>query len=293
MNFPLVSICIPTYNGEAFIAEAMDSAISQTYPNLEIIVSDDASVDATLEIIESYRLKTSIPIHIFNHEPSGIGANWNHCIKKAKGEYIKFLFQDDVLMVNCVKVMVDVLEKDDTIALAASKREFLVDESYLNKKTKVWIEKYNDLQKTINFPIYNGMQILDKQLFKHTNFFNSPWNKVGEPTTILFRKTLVEDIGYFREDLKQILDYEFYNRVLKHHSIGVLQDKLVKFRLHEQQATVLNRNNDQKDYQIYDRLIYDDYFWYLNKSMRIYFLKKYNPLVRFYFKLIKKIKRFI
>ena len=58
----LVSICIPTYNGAAYILEAMDSAIIQTYPNLEIIVSDDASKDETLHIIEGYKAKTKIPI---------------------------------------------------------------------------------------------------------------------------------------------------------------------------------------------------------------------------------------
>ena len=72
----------------------MNSAISQTYPNLEIIVSDDASIDSTLEIVTSYRDKTEIPIHIYNHQPSSIGANWNNCIKKANGVYMKFLFQD-------------------------------------------------------------------------------------------------------------------------------------------------------------------------------------------------------
>jgi hypothetical protein len=77
---------------------------------------------------------------------------------------------------------------------------------------------------------------------------------------------------------------------LKYQPIGILQDKLVKFRLHSQQATVINKNNDQEDYVIYDRLIYDDYLWYLNKRMRIYFLKKYNPLARLIFKVIRKIK---
>lgn len=292
-NRPLVSICIPTYNGAQFIAETMDSAIAQTYTNLEIIVSDDASMDETLAIIESYINKTNIPIHIHKHQPNGIGANWNHCIKKANGTYIKFLFQDDVLLLDCIETMVGTLEGDDTIALVASKRDFIIEDSYLNEETKAWVEKYGDLQSTINFQKYNGKQILDKQLFKHKEYFNSPRNKVGEPSTVLFRKDLVNSIGYYREDLKQVLDYEFYNRILKHQSIVILQDKLVKFRLHSQQATVINKNNDQKDYVIYDRLMYDDYLWCLNKTMRLYFLKKYNPLVRLIFKVIKNIKSFI
>ena len=52
---PLVSICIPSYNGEKWIREAIDSALAQTYKPLEIVIVDDASTDNTLEIIQSYR----------------------------------------------------------------------------------------------------------------------------------------------------------------------------------------------------------------------------------------------
>jgi hypothetical protein len=74
---------------------------------------------------------------------------------------------------------------------------------------------------------------------------------------------------------------------LKKYKIAVLEKELVKFRLHQQQATNENRGNDGLDYMIYDRLIYDEYFWYLNKRKQKYFLKKYNPFV----KLLLKIKR--
>ena len=110
---PLVSICIPTYNGAKFIKEAMDSAIAQTYANLEIIVSDDASKDGTLSIIESYKNKTLIPIHIYNHNPEGIGANWNHSVSKAQGDYIKFLFQDDILEPTCIERMMQLATQMD------------------------------------------------------------------------------------------------------------------------------------------------------------------------------------
>ncbi|GAA0747835.1 hypothetical protein GCM10009431_25680 [Gaetbulibacter jejuensis] len=269
----------------------MDSALAQTYPNLEIVVSDDASIDATLELIASYKTKTSIPIYIHHHTPNGIGANWNHCVRKANGEYIKFLFQDDVLLPECVALMVAVLEQHQTIALVASKREFIVESSYLNDTSKAWIDTYNDLQCTLDYPVKNAIQVLNRSLFKHQSYFDSPRNKVGEPSTLLFRTSLLDTVGYFREDLKQILDYEFYNRVLKRYSIAIMQEPLVKFRLHGQQATVLNKNNDQTDYVIYDRLMYDDYLWSLNKDMRLYFLKKYNPFVRLVFKGLKRLKR--
>jgi len=284
---PYVSICIPTFNGEQFIVEAMQSAIAQTYSNLEIIVSDDASNDDTLKLIEQFKEKTNIPIYIYHHKPNGIGANWNHCIKKANGKYIKFLFQDDVLKSNCIEKMIQVLETNKSIALVASKREFIIEVSYLNEETSSWIKRYSNLQATLNLPLIDGIRYLDKNLFKSILFLDDPKNKVGEPSAVLFNKKLIQKIGYFREDLKQILDYEFYYRVLKKHKIAVLETELVKFRLHQHQATNVNKGKDASDYYIYDQLIYKEYFWYLNYKKKVEFLKKYHPM----FKLFLRIKR--
>jgi glycosyltransferase involved in cell wall biosynthesis len=294
-DYPLVSICIPTYNGAAFIAEAMDSAIVQTYPNLEIIVSDDASTDGTLEIIESYKTRTAIPIHIFHHEPRGIGANWNHCMRQANGVYIKFLFQDDVLEPQCIEEMVKVINQDKSMGFVACKREFIVEPSFLNADTKKWIEIYGDLQSTLHLPVHHGLSIINKSIFKSDTLFKSPLNKIGEPTTILFRKDLIDTIGYFREDLKQVLDYEFCYRVLKKKNIGIITDKLVKFRLHNMQATVKNKDNETyaADHKIYERLIFDHYFWYLNSTMQKRLLRKYNWFAGFFYNTLDAIKRII
>lgn len=282
---PLVSICIPTYNGAQFIAEAMDSAIAQTYPNLEIVVSDDESSDSTLEIIETYKLKTSIPIHIYHHHPNGIGANWNHCIKKANGVYIKFLFQDDVLFPNCIEKMVVVFESHNNIAIVACKRQFIVETSFLNENSDKWIATYGDLQKTLNFDIINGLMIIDHKLFGKQNFFESPLNKIGEPTTILFKKNLIDAIGYFREDLQQVLDYEFCYRVLKKQLIAIINEPLVKFRLHGKQTTVLNKASNVyvKDYAIYEKIVFKNYYQFLSATMKKRLLRKYNYIVGLFY----------
>lgn len=290
---PLVSICIPTFNGAQFITEAMDSAIVQTYPNLEIIVSDDASLDTTLQIIESYKSKTSVSISIFHHKPNGIGANWNHCIQQANGVYIKFLFQDDVLKPDCIQEMVKVLDEDKSIGLVTCKRDFIIKPSFLNDETKKWIDIYGDLQHNLNLTSKEGISYLDNGLFKSDEFFKSPLNKVGEPSTILFRKKLVETIGFFREDLKQVLDYEFCYRILKKRKIAIINKKLVKFRLHSLQYTVQNKENDiyDSDHKKLDRIIYDQYFWYLSRYKKKVFLRKYNRIINILFKAIDNIKR--
>ena len=86
---PLISICIPTYNGESFLEEALDSIVNQTYRNIEVVFSDDASADNTLGIIDKFKSQSNLPIYVFNHLPKGIASNWNHTLEKANGKYIK------------------------------------------------------------------------------------------------------------------------------------------------------------------------------------------------------------
>ncbi|OMP31159.1 glycosyltransferase [Mangrovimonas sp. DI 80] len=295
MSLPLVSICIPTYNGARFIKQAMDSAIAQTYSNLEIVVSDDDSRDNTLEIIESYKNKTNIPIYIMGHQPNGIGSNWNNCIKHAKGVYIKFLFQDDVLMPECVSQMVLVIEKEKRVDIVACKREFIIDSSFENIQSKKWIDHMADLQKTLNLEYNENIAYLDKTLFCSDQFFETPLNKVGEPSTILFKKELVNRIGYFSEELNQVLDYEFCYRVLKTRRIAIMQKTLVKFRLHGLQATVKNKDNEifGADFKKLERIYVSNYIRLLDPYMRKVLLRRNNRWVSSFYNTIDNIKSWL
>lgn len=286
MNNPLVSICIPTYNGEKFIEEALESAINQTYSNIEIIISDDNSVDNTLQIIKEELDRSTIPFYIFNHEPKGIGANWNNCIKKANGKYIKFLFQDDILEPTCIEKMVSILEINPSIKLVVSKRNILVEDSFKSERTNQWIEMYGDLQSDLDLKQENGFSIIDKKIFKQNSFLIEPLNKFGEPSVILFEKSIVEKIGKYRDDLVQMLDFEFCNRIILKYKAAILNEKLVTFRLHLKQET--NKNiGKTSDLLKYNSIAYKQYFWYLNTKAKKKLLKEHSVLV----KILVNIKR--
>jgi len=276
MSNPLVSICIPTYNGESFIGEAMESAINQTYRPLEIIVSDDASSDTTLEIIKSFIPKTDIPIRISHHNPSGIGANWNNSVKKSSGEYIKFLFQDDLLKPDCIQSMIKLATEDEDIGIVFSQRELIVDGDP-NDYAK-WIDQFNDLQSnwTKIEKIQHGSSLL-----RDPNFLSHPRNKVGEPTAVLLKKSVFKKVGYFNIDLQQALDYEFWYRVFKYFKAGYINNELVAFRLHNQQTTVKNNQTTIPDYQEYPKLVYKNLFWLLNPRLQKKLFFRYNSFGRF------------
>lgn len=267
----MVSICIPTCNGEQFLTEALDSIVNQSYKNFEVIIGDDLSEDHTFEIISKYKSKIEQPINIFrNKSRLGIGANWNNTIAHARGKYVKLLFQDDVMAPNCLEKFVQILESDPNIGLVASKREFIIDEDY-KVEAENWLKLHRNLQKSLKSTKFeNGT--LDKSFIKSKLFFTSPLNKIGEPSCTMFRRDLIEKVGNFNEHLRQKLDYEFYYRLLKHAKIKVTEDILVVFRLHGNQATVHNNRNNLDESSIYYGSILKNLFWQLSFKQRLFLI---------------------
>ena len=285
VTFPLVSICIPTYNGATYIEEAIQSAINQTYSNLEIVISDDASKDNTLTIIERFKSKTKIPISITFHDPKGIGANWNNCIRHSNGAYIKFLFQDDVLLPHCIETMITMAIKYPNAGLIYSKRTFI----YENLTSE--IEKFKAYYGPIhthwdNIEVEQGV-LPGSVYLKDKAFLNSPKNKIGEPTNVLLKMECFETIGFFNETLQQILDSEYWYRVMCKYDIAFIDEALVKFRLHANQASNINKNREIPDGQLMYKAYYDNLFWYLHPKSQFKLLKLYHPI----FKTLTKIKR--
>lgn len=287
MNNSLVSVCIPTYNGANFLAAALNSIEQQTYKNLEVIISDDTSKDETLHILEVYSCNTNFPVQILKHESSGIGANWNNCLKNANGTYIKFLFQDDLLFPNCIEEMVAVLNTEKGIGLVSAKRKIIV-EGEESKEVMKWILDYGDLQAEMEL-LDNDRYLLDRTFFKDPLVTLTAQNFIGEPSGILFRKSLVSEIGYFREDMVQILDVEFYNRVLKKSKIAILNRRLYAFRIHEDQATKLNKGKYGGDLWLYKKLLLEQYFWCLSTNLRQQLLDLFFPFGGCIFRKYRKI----
>lgn len=111
MNTPLVSVLMTSYNREDYIAEAIQSVLSSTFQNYELIISDDASTDRTVEIAKSYAAKDSrIQVYI-NEKNLTDYPNRNKAAAYAKGKYIKYLDSDDVMYPYTLQIMVDYMEQ--------------------------------------------------------------------------------------------------------------------------------------------------------------------------------------
>src|SRR3954452_7649645 len=104
MPHPLISIIVCTYNGEKFLKEQIESIINQTYPNLQIIIADDASTDNTTKIISAYTSLSNIKI-IQRTDNVGYSQNFYNAALEAEGEYIAFSDQDDVWLPNKIATL--------------------------------------------------------------------------------------------------------------------------------------------------------------------------------------------
>lgn len=116
----MISVCIATYNGERYLREQLDSILPQLGEGDEVVVSDDGSTDATLDILQSYADER---IKLFHNNQKGFVRNFENALKNAKGDYIFLSDQDDVWLPNKVQVCVEALGKH----IAVNHNSLLVD----------------------------------------------------------------------------------------------------------------------------------------------------------------------
>jgi glycosyltransferase involved in cell wall biosynthesis len=253
---PLVSVLIPTYQGEEFLEEALDSVLSQTYHNLEIIISDDGSVDRTLEIAKNFQLQSSIKFKILTHQRLGMIPNWNFCLSMAQGKYIKFLFQDDVITASCIKDMVQLAESDEDIGLVFSARGVLIARGVETNETCLNIIK--DIENLhLAWSKLESIQ-LGINLLKDPKFLDGCINKIGEPSTVLIRRNVFDILGDFDPNLCQLVDVDMWCRIMLQYKVGFINKTLSYFRIHFSQQTVQNHEEGK---------ITNDYQFFLQKMM--------------------------
>lgn len=107
----MVTVIIPAYNVENYIERCLDSVSKQTYGNIQVIVVDDGSQDATLQKAESF--ESNISMRVFSQTNSGVSSVRNRAIDLAEGEYIYFLDADDVLEPDAIRTLVEAMESSD------------------------------------------------------------------------------------------------------------------------------------------------------------------------------------
>lgn len=124
-DYPLVSIGVPVFNGDDYLAAALDSIVNQSYQNLEIIISDNCSTDKTQEICLTYQQKDPRVKYFRAEENLGATWNFNQVLHLAGGKYFRWAAHDDVLAPTCIEKCVSVLEANPEVVLCHSKVEVI------------------------------------------------------------------------------------------------------------------------------------------------------------------------
>jgi glycosyltransferase involved in cell wall biosynthesis len=232
---PLVTVCVPTYNGVEFLREALDSVCSQSYTELEILIVDDRSSDGTLDILDSYRNKDNRVRVQQNAQNRGLVGNWKRCVELARGEYIKFAFQDDVLLPSCVKALVDAALTQN-VRFTFCAREFIFEEGAL-KGDAHYFERHRETTASR----FGTSDVISPEQFCSAVVQEWPMNIVGEPIVTLLHKSVFADYGSFNRHLLQLCDYEYWCRIGANEPIVYVPEVLARFRVHDTATTSKNR----------------------------------------------------
>lgn len=288
---PLVSIIVITYNSAKYVLETLESAKTQTYRNIELIITDDFSTDDTVTICENwleenkdYFKRTKL---ITVEKNTGIPANCNRGLYNSKGEWIKVIAGDDALMNDCIKDNTDFVGSDPAIAFC-----FSLMNSYENnfEAENLILEDRNRIAFLSNFSKLNNkfqLKIIEKT------------STITAPATFINRIELIK-LGGFDESFTFIEDWTTWYRWSKNgNKFYFLPKKTVKYRVHKESVTNKLEENSSNvkfeikldqvvrkffynNYTFKEKVLYNIRFKYYN-----YFFRKNNT--KLFFKIYRRI----
>jgi len=247
---PKVSVCIPTYNGAAYLSECIESVTRQTFEAIEILIVDDGSSDNSVFIAQEYmRADKRVRLSV-NKKNVGLVGNWNHCIDLASGQWIKFVFQDDILAPECITRMLDSTRPD--VDLVAVHRSVIYQEG-TPVSVKEMYEKYlSDHNLTNLFP---NCSYISPREFTRILIQAPHGNCIGEPTATLVRKSAFAKYGRFNLNLISLCDWEYFARVAVNTGLCYVAEPLAYFRVQSSAASAAIRSQRYYRGTIIDPLI--------------------------------------
>lgn len=206
---PKVSIVLPTYNGEKYIRQSIDSIINQTFTDWELIIVDDCSTDNTLDIVNEYAKKDNRIRIIHNKINQKLPNSLNIGFAVSNGEYLTWTSDDNYYLSDAFSQMLDVLDNDYEKIMVCADMEII-----------------NEFGQVIyREPSYNDKEI-------------SVVNHVG--ACFLYKRCVKDDVGIYDDSLKYVEDYDFWMRIRKRYGkINHINKILYRYRRHDKSLSEL------------------------------------------------------
>jgi hypothetical protein len=228
---PKVSICLPVYNGEQYLAQALESIVNQTFTDFEVVVCDDSTENLSMEILQKYASKDKRFVVKKNAERLGLFANYNECIKRSCARIIKLMAQDDVMEPSLVERSVRVMEEhQDVVFVTAAKTRIDAQDTPIQSITE-WdrlVTSYFNSDAFLEF-----RDVAESVIGTKTNW-------IGEPTGVTFSVDAIGD--GFDTAMYQLGDMDFWLRILKQGRGYYISEPLYKYRIHDLSES--KRNSD-------------------------------------------------
>jgi len=211
----LVSIVTSVFNGERFLAQAIESVLRQSFRDFEFIIIDDGSTDSTGSILERYSQQDE-RIRVFKQENLGLIASLNRGCRLASGQYIARMDGDDVALAERLEKQVEFMKANPSIGLLGGAVEFI---SAQGQPLSI-----------------SGNPTTDTEIRKALKYSSPFWHP-----TVMMRREAFELVGGYRMAFVQAEDYDMWLRIAENFKVANLSTVLVQYRLHPHQVSVLHR----------------------------------------------------
>lgn len=204
-NPPILSVLMPVFNSEKFVADAIKSILHQTFKDFEFLILDDASTDRSLEIVKDFEEQDSRIKAFQNEKNLGVVESRNKLINFSKGKYIAWIDSDDIALENRFEEEIKFLEKHPEIGMVGA-YPVIIDEK--GKKTGKWWFETNP-------------QKLKIELFFHSPFLSS--------SVIIRKSRLPQD--FYDSKFPVAEDFDLYSKISEYSEIANIAKFLVKYRI--------------------------------------------------------------
>jgi glycosyltransferase involved in cell wall biosynthesis len=218
---PRVSVVVPSYNHARFVEACVRSALAQTFADLEVVVSDDASTDDTLAVLGAIR-DPRLVVHP-SAENLGVSANLNRAIGEARGELVAVLDSDNLFLPEKIARQVAFLDAHPRVAAVFTLAEFIDDAGEpfrgQSRLAELYRAEHHDPPRWL------------RRFFLKGNCLCHP--------SVVIRREALERVGLYDPRFHQMNDLELWTRLCRAgHRIAVLDERLVRFRIHGEGGNV-------------------------------------------------------
>ncbi len=209
---PRISVVMPNYNAEKYIAEAIESILNQSFSDFEFIIIDDGSSDKSWKIIQEYTKKDKRIVAIKNEKNLKICKTLNKWIELARWEYIARMDSDDISHPERLEKQVKFLDKNLEVGIVGANIDMIDEDWKVYSKRKY---HFNDSE-------------IRKYIFRYSPFCHP---------VVMIRKSILEKSRNYDPDLVYAEDYDLYFRIWMYSKFANLNESLIKYRMFENNST--------------------------------------------------------